>query len=318
MKAVSCVPTLAEGAAPGDTVVDRSVTAAGWTGERIELDGRTIGTSLDSHTASPRSFGRRAIERARLVKEAAGSRPTRPIDGRVNTEDRAATPVRNSRHAAPRRACEGAGTALWSPHRPTRWSEGDAIMDGRKPGRLDGLVDIEKGIVSREIFVSEEIYRQELERVFARAWLFLGHESQIPRPGDYVVSSMGEESVIVCRDSAGRVRVFLNSCRHRGMKVCRYDEGHTVEFLCPYHGWSYGTDGALVGVPHARDAYGAQLDRDRWGLIEVARMASYKGTIWATWDPEAPSFLDYLGGYKLYTRWRQLMEAQSWGEVTGP
>ena len=111
---------------------------------------------------------------------------------------------------------------------------------------------------------------------------------------------MGEESVILCRDRAGRIRVFLNSCRHRGMKVCRYDEGNTVEFMCPYHGWSYATDGALVGVPFLKDAYGAQLDRSQWGLIEVAQLENYKGAIWATWDPAAPSFLDYVGGYKLY------------------
>ncbi len=65
-------------------------------------------------------------------------------------------------------------------------------MAGTKPGSLNGLVDVDRGIVSREIFVSEEIYRQELEQVFARAWLFVGHESQIPRPGDFLVSSMGE------------------------------------------------------------------------------------------------------------------------------
>ena len=95
------------------------------------------------------------------------------------------------------------------------------------------------GQISREIFVNDEIYPEELERVFARAWLFVGHESQIPNPGDFFVSSMGEESVILCRDRAGKVHVFLNSCRHRGMKVCRYDEGNTAVFTCPYHGWSY-------------------------------------------------------------------------------
>ncbi|HUG36842.1 MAG TPA: Rieske 2Fe-2S domain-containing protein, partial [Candidatus Limnocylindrales bacterium] len=90
-----------------------------------------------------------------------------------------------------------------------------------KPGSLDGLVDIDRGVISREIFVNDEIYRQELERIFARVWLFVGHESQIPKPGDFLASSMGEESVILCRDRASRVHVFLNSCRHRGMKVCR-------------------------------------------------------------------------------------------------
>ena len=153
-------------------------------------------------------------------------------------------------------------------------------MPRPKPGDLLGLVDVDKGIVSREIFVNEEVYRQEQERMFARAWLFVGHESQITRPGDYLVSSMGEESVILCRDRAGRIHVFLNSCRHRGMKVCRYDEGNTVEFTCPYHGWSYATDGALVGVPFAKDAYGEHLDRSRWGLVCAWRRSLWNSSRW--------------------------------------
>ena len=167
-------------------------------------------------------------------------------------------------------------------------------------GYRPGLVDLNAGQISREIFVNEAIYQEELERVFARCWLFVGHESQIPNPGDFVVSGMGEESVILCRDRAGEVHVFLNSCRHRGMKVCRYDEGNTAVFTCPYHGWSYGTDGRLVGVPYFREAYHSRLDRAQWGLVEVAQLARYKGTVWATWDPAAPSFFDYLGDFRRY------------------
>ena len=111
---------------------------------------------------------------------------------------------------------------------------------------------------------------------------------------------MGEESVILCRDRAGEVHVFLNSCRHRGMKVCRYDEGNTPVFTCPYHGWSYGTDGRLVGVPYFREAYHATLDRAQWGLVEVAQLCLYKGTVWANWDATAPSFLEYLGDFRRY------------------
>ena len=81
----------------------------------------------------------------------------------------------------------------------------------------DNLVDLKSGQISREIFVSEEIYQIELEQVFTRSWLFVGHESQIAKPGDYFVSSMGEESVILCRDREKQIHVFLNSCRHRGM-----------------------------------------------------------------------------------------------------
>ena len=174
------------------------------------------------------------------------------------------------------------------------------MTTARTTGYRPGLVDLASGQISREIFVNEEIYAEEQERVFARAWLFVGHESQIPNPGDFFVSRMGEESVILCRDRAGEVHVFLNSCRHRGMKVCRYDEGNTTVFTCPYHGWSYGTDGRLVGVPYFREAYHSTLDRAQWGLVEVAQLCVYKGTVWATWDPQAPPFLEYLGDFPRY------------------
>lgn len=169
------------------------------------------------------------------------------------------------------------------------------------------FVNLDEGTVAREIFVSDEIYQQEQEQIFARAWLFIGHESQIPNPGDYFVSCMGEESVILTRDSDMSIHVLLNTCTHRGMKVCRYDEGNTGSFTCPYHGWSFGVDGQLVstpgeliGVPHFRDAYYSELDKSKWGLVQVPQMANYKGTIWATWDKDAPPFLDYIGDYKLY------------------
>ena len=168
------------------------------------------------------------------------------------------------------------------------------------PRYTGGLVDLKAGQISREIFVNEEIYRQEQEQVFTRSWLFVGHESQVPKPGDYFVSCMGEESVILCRDRLGEIHVFLNSCRHRGMKVCRYDDGNTPVFTCPYHGWSYANDGKLVGVPYFKDAYHEELDKSKWGLVEVAQLENYKGTIWATWDESAPPFQEYLGDFKMY------------------
>ena len=163
-----------------------------------------------------------------------------------------------------------------------------------------GLVDIKNGIISREIFVSEDIYRQELENLFTRAWLFVGHESQIPNPGDFFSSRMGEESVILVRDKQNEIHVFLNSCRHRGMKVCRYDQGNTSLFTCPYHSWTYTTDGKIRGIPLYKALYDGVLDRDEWSLIEVAKIANYKGSIWATWDPEAPDFETYLGDAKVH------------------
>ncbi|MCW5746518.1 MAG: aromatic ring-hydroxylating dioxygenase subunit alpha [Alphaproteobacteria bacterium] len=163
---------------------------------------------------------------------------------------------------------------------------------------IDRLVDTRNGLIGREIFFDKDIFQQELETVFTRAWLFVGHESLIPKPGDYFVSRMGAESVILCRDKAGKIHVLLNTCRHRGMKVCLYDEGNTTHFTCPYHHWSYATDGKLVGVPQFDTLYAGTLDREKFSLVEVAQMANYKGTIWATWDKNAPPFLEYLGGAK--------------------
>ncbi|HUB97035.1 MAG TPA: Rieske 2Fe-2S domain-containing protein [Stellaceae bacterium] len=162
-------------------------------------------------------------------------------------------------------------------------------------GSARALVDTTAGEISREIYVNDDIYREEQERLFARAWLFVGHESQVPNAGDFLVSRMGEESVILTRDRAGKVHVFLNSCRHRGMKVCRYDDGNTKSFVCPYHAWSYDLDGRLIGVQDFENSYRPPFDRTDWGLVEVAQLAIFRGTIWATWDKDAPSFDDYLG-----------------------
>ena len=163
---------------------------------------------------------------------------------------------------------------------------------------LGDLVDLERGFVSREIYVNDEIYHQELEQVFARAWLFIGHETLVPNPGDFFQSRMGEEPVLLVRDHKGKLHVFLNTCRHRGMKVCRYDDGNTRLFTCPFHGWSYDTDGTLVGVPHFKTAFHGELDKSALGLHEVAQMCNFYGSIWATWDPKAPLFEDYLGAFE--------------------
>src|SRR6202166_3427452 len=124
----------------------------------------------------------------------------------------------------------------------------------------DQMIDVAGGSISREIFIDDGIYAEELEKLFARMWLFVGHASQIKNPGDFFVSRMGEESVILCRDREGKIHVFLNTCRHRGMKVCRYDSGNTGLFTCPYHAWGYSTDGRLVGVPMYDNLYEGNLD----------------------------------------------------------
>ena len=160
---------------------------------------------------------------------------------------------------------------------------------------LEKLVDADAGLISPRIFADRGIYEQELEQIFARCWLFLCHESQIPSPGDFLTTYMGEDSVLVSRDAAGTVHAFLNVCRHRGNRLCRADKGNAGSFICSYHGWGYSADGRLIGVPNAKDAYYDELDQNKWGLIPVAQLDSYKGLVFATFDASAPPLLEYLG-----------------------
>jgi phenylpropionate dioxygenase-like ring-hydroxylating dioxygenase large terminal subunit len=162
------------------------------------------------------------------------------------------------------------------------------------------LVKTREGLISRRIFIDPEIYRLELERIFARSWLFLGHESQVDKPGDYLTNYMGEDPVLVWRDSNGKLRVFLNSCLHRGMKICRSEVGSARTMTCSYHGWSYSCEGRLIGVPYFREGYYGELERERWGLYEVPRVESYGGLIFGCWDKEAVSLGEYLGDLRWY------------------
>jgi phenylpropionate dioxygenase-like ring-hydroxylating dioxygenase large terminal subunit len=157
------------------------------------------------------------------------------------------------------------------------------------------LVDAEHGLVDRRIFADPAIYQLEMEQIFARAWLFMCHESQIPNPGDFFLNFMGEDRVIVVRNNEGGISVLVNSCRHRGNAVCRADEGHATSFMCTYHGWTYDLNGALVGVPGFKEVYHEELERENWGLIRAPHAESYKGFVFANMDAAAPPLYDYLG-----------------------
>lgn len=172
---------------------------------------------------------------------------------------------------------------------------------------IDGLIDSEGGTISRELFVNRDLYDLELDRIFTRAWLLIGHEGLVSSPDSYFVTRMGNDSVLLTRNRQGEIMAFLNSCPHRGMRVCRYDQGSAPVFTCAYHGWSFSTNrervdvpGQLVGVPRSDEGYSGKLDRTRWGLVRVPRLVNYKGSIWASWDADAPDLEDYLGDMKRY------------------
>ncbi|ETW92253.1 MAG: hypothetical protein ETSY1_44460 [Candidatus Entotheonella factor] len=162
------------------------------------------------------------------------------------------------------------------------------------------IIDERAAWVSRRAFLDPDVYEHEQQRVFRRCWLFLGHESQLLKPRDFFTTYMGEESVIVNRDRHGQLRAFLNTCRHRGMRVCRADRGNTAAFTCPYHAWTYDSTGALTGVPKFEEAYYGDLNKADWGLHPVAQVDTYKGLIFGTFDPEAEPLTDYLGDMAWY------------------
>jgi nitrite reductase/ring-hydroxylating ferredoxin subunit len=164
---------------------------------------------------------------------------------------------------------------------------------------FDDLINPEDHTISLRLFTDPEIYRLELQRLFTRAWIVLAHESEVPKPGDYLSRSIGQDPVIISRDENGEVHVLLNVCAHRGMQVCRAEYGHTSTFRCPYHGWIYGLDGKLKAVPAEKEIYGDRLHKSDFRLLE-ARVEIYAGMIWATWDPQAPTLADYLGDFKFY------------------
>src|SRR5712691_7703544 len=164
-----------------------------------------------------------------------------------------------------------------------------------RPADFLRMVDREKGTVDRQIFSDEDIYKLELEHIFARAWNFMAHDSQIPNPGDFFQTFIGEDRVIVVSNKYGQAQVLLNTCRHRGNAICRAEEGHATSFMCTYHGWTYDLQGKLVGVPGFKDYYHEDLNRAEWGLVTAAKVESYHGFIFATLDPDAVPLDDYLG-----------------------
>jgi Rieske 2Fe-2S family protein len=135
-------------------------------------------------------------------------------------------------------------------------------------------------------FVSPEIFAKEQERIFSAQWVLVGHQSQIARAGDYLVQEVAGESLIVLRDQQGEVRGFYNVCRHRGTRLCEEEAGHSSTIQCPYHAWTYGLDGRLIGVPHMDKVPG--FDKAEYSLHAV-NLALWEGFLFVNLaDAPAP------------------------------
>jgi phenylpropionate dioxygenase-like ring-hydroxylating dioxygenase large terminal subunit len=169
--------------------------------------------------------------------------------------------------------------------------------------KLLASVEPEAGRIPMFVYTDPAVYKLELEKLFGRTWLYVAHESELPEAGSFVVRRMGEQSVIVGRGDDETVRVFLNSCRHRGMRLANEDSGCVNMWRCPYHGFTYGSKGeflgTMIGAPYERQAYPEGLDHDALHLIE-ARVESYRGLIFATWNQDGPTLGEFLGDVRWY------------------
>jgi phenylpropionate dioxygenase-like ring-hydroxylating dioxygenase large terminal subunit len=157
---------------------------------------------------------------------------------------------------------------------------------------------LKHGLLPVQVFSDPGLYELELRQIFGKCWVFIGHESEIPKPGDFALRYIAEDAFIFARGDDNEIRVFFNACRHRGSQFCRTEMGNTREFSCPYHGWTYSNTGDLLGVPARREGYKA-LDFAQWGLFK-ARVSNYCGMIFANLDDDAPDLETYLGDYKWY------------------
>jgi p-cumate 2,3-dioxygenase subunit alpha len=154
-------------------------------------------------------------------------------------------------------------------------------------------------VVSREVFVSRDIFEREQRAVFDRCWIYLGHASEVKNPGDFRTRWVAGRPVIFCRDRNGQIHALINSCRHRGAVVCREREGNARNFYCMYHGWTYNTDGSLRGVPDEA-SYPASFDKASKGLTPVPRLEAYKDFYFVNFDRDAVDLETYLAGAAAY------------------
>jgi Rieske 2Fe-2S family protein len=134
-------------------------------------------------------------------------------------------------------------------------------------------------------FVSPAIFAEEQKKIFSGQWVLVGHQSQIAKAGDYFLQEVAGESLIVVRDQKAEVRGFYNVCRHRGTRLCEEKNGHSSTIQCPYHAWTYGLDGRLIGVPHMDKVQG--FDKGEYSLHAIS-LALWEGFIFVSLDAPAP------------------------------
>jgi benzoate/toluate 1,2-dioxygenase alpha subunit len=167
------------------------------------------------------------------------------------------------------------------------------------PATLRGLVSLGRHGVSRidrRVYFDPAIFELEMKYIWERVWIYIGHESQFQKAGDYITGTIGRQPVFAIRDKSGQVGVFINACTHRGAMLCRLSRGNARILACPYHGWTFGTDGRLIAPKEEETgAYPEGFDKTALGLKRIPRVETYRGFIFGCLDPDVSPLREHLG-----------------------
>ena len=154
--------------------------------------------------------------------------------------------------------------------------------------------------VDRDIYLNPEVFEAELEAIFESDWIFLCHESQVKKPGDYFAAYLGRQPVFVHRQEDGGLKGFLNACSHRGAILTPTAQGNAKTITCRFHGWTYKCSGECLRIKEEEGGYGKDFDRSVYDLQEIGAIASYNGFVFGSLSAEVQSLEDFLGESKAF------------------
>ena len=161
--------------------------------------------------------------------------------------------------------------------------------------KVNNLVHPEK--IHKRVYTDPEIFNIELERIFAVAWIYIGHESQVKNPGDFFCTNIARQPVVLTRHEDGKLKVLFNRCAHRGTTVVMSESGNVKNFRCCYHGWQYGTDGTLLSIPQSEGyrEFAKLIGNTDFGMASVPRVQNYRGFVFASLSKIGPTLAEFLG-----------------------
>ncbi|MDJ0389178.1 aromatic ring-hydroxylating dioxygenase subunit alpha [Roseomonas sp. E05] len=173
--------------------------------------------------------------------------------------------------------------------------------------------------VHRDMFRDPAIFEMEMQRIFEGSWMFVGLESQVARPNDFVTTHLGRQPILLTRDGEGKLHCFLNTCRHRGAVVCPFRQGRQKFHVCRYHGWAYDSGGRNILITDREDAqYPAAFEEESHDLVEVPRFGNYRGLLFASLSADVPALEEHLGEARAMLDLVLDQSTTGWEYVPGP